>query len=305
VAVRLIEIDDDQGQRVDNFLLRVLSGVPRSRIYRMVRKGEVRVNGGRVAPDYRLRRGDRLRVPPARVAEPSVQAAAPRRDLDRLARAVVYEDADIIVLDKPRGFAVHGGSGVQLGVVEMMRRVRPDLDRLELVHRLDRDTSGCLVLAKSRRALLPLHAAFREGRVRKTYDVFVHGVWPKRTRTVALSLARYLTPSGERRVRADAAGKTARTEFAIEAMAAQATWLRAHPHTGRTHQIRVHCQRSGHPVIGDDKYANDAQLARTHAAGIRRLCLHARALVLPGVGRFEAPLPPDLQAAWTCLREWE
>jgi 23S rRNA pseudouridine955/2504/2580 synthase len=305
VAVQLIEIDADEGQRIDNFLLRVLAGVPRSRVYRMVRKGEVRVNGGRVAPEYRLQRGDRVRVPPARLPPPTAEAPAPRRDLERLQAALLYEDADIIVLNKPSGMAVHGGSGVSLGVVEMMRQWRSDLARLELVHRLDRDTSGCLVLAKSRRALLPLHAAFREGHVRKTYDVLVHGTWPTRARSITSSLTRYLTRTGERRVRSDRAGKAARTEFAIAATAPRATWLHAHPHTGRTHQIRVHCQITGHPVVGDEKYATDTQLEEARAAGIRRLCLHARVIAFPGERRrFEAPVPEDLRAAWEALSIW-
>jgi 23S rRNA pseudouridine955/2504/2580 synthase len=275
--------------------------VPRSRVYRMLRRGEVRVNGGRISPEYRLRHGDRVRLPPWRGRAPSEQPGAPAPQLRRLLDAVLFEDDEIIVLNKPSGIAVHGGSGISLGIVEMMRQARPDLARLELVHRLDRDTSGCLLLAKSRRALLPLHAAFRSGDVHKTYDVYVHGAWPKRIRSVSRNLTRYLTRSGERRVRSDLDGRAARTEFGIEAVAPGATWLRAHPHTGRTHQIRVHCQISGHPVVGDVKYANDEQQALARRVGIDRLCLHARVIVVPGARRFEAPLPDDMVRAWTAL----
>jgi 23S rRNA pseudouridine955/2504/2580 synthase len=303
VSVQHIDIDQDDGQRIDNFLLRTLRGVPRSRVYRMLRKGEVRVNGGRVAPEYRLRHGDRVRIPPWRPPETPNQPPAPGWQLEQLRSATLFEDDELIVLDKPSGIAVHGGSGVSRGVVELMRDMRPELARLELVHRLDRDTSGCLVLAKSRSALLRLHGAFREGEVRKTYDVLVHGAWPRRVRSVSLRLTRYVAPSGERRVRSELAGKAARTEFAIERTAAQVSWLRAHPHTGRTHQIRVHCQMSGHPVIGDEKYASDEQQALARAAGVRRLCLHARSIVFPGepVRRFEAPIPGDMLRAWEAL----
>jgi 23S rRNA pseudouridine955/2504/2580 synthase len=302
VNVQHVDIDQDVGQRIDNFLLRTLSGVPRSRIYRMLRRGEVRVNGGRVTPEYRLERGDRVRLPPWRAPAADAQPVAAPGQLRRLDVAILYEDEDLIVLDKPAGIAVHGGSGVSLGVVEMMRQLRPELDRLELVHRLDRDTSGVLLLAKSRRALLPLHAAFRTSAVRKTYDVLVYGSWPKAARTMTQRLSRYLTRSGERRVRAAADGKPARTEFAVHATARDATWLRAHPHTGRTHQIRVHCLAAGHPVVGDAKYASDQQLARARELGITRLCLHARMLVLPDRQlRFEAALPASMLAAWSAL----
>jgi 23S rRNA pseudouridine955/2504/2580 synthase len=303
VSVQHIDIEQDEGQRIDNFLLRTLRGVPRSRVYRMLRKGEVRVNGGRVAPEYRLQQGDRVRVPPWHAPAAPTPPPVAGWQVEQLRSATLFEDDEIIVLDKPSGLAVHGGSGISRGVVELMRDLRPDLPRLELVHRIDRDTSGCLVLAKSRSALLRLHAAFREGEVRKTYDVLVHGAWPRRVRSVSLRLARYVTRSGERRVRSELAGKPARTEFAVERTAEQASWLRAHPHTGRTHQIRVHCQMSGHPVIGDEKYADDEQQALARAAGIRRLCLHARSIVFPGepARRFEAPIPADLLRAWEAL----
>ncbi len=301
------EVDHDAGQRIDNFLLRELSGVPRSRVYRMLRKGEVRVNGRRIRPDYRLCAGDVVRLPPwhKRQAESKPATRPPAGVLAYLERAILFEDADLLVLNKPSGLAVHGGSGVAFGVIEALRVLRPGNLRLELAHRIDRDTSGCLVLTKNRRTLVEVHSAFRDSRVRKRYDVLVHGHWPKRQRSVQLSLRRFVTRSGERRVVVDATGKQARTEFAIVEAGTSGTRLRAHPHTGRTHQIRVHCQATGYPVVGDDKYGSDAQRSQWKASGIQRLALHASSIKLPlsgGERRFDAPVPDDFEAIWEVLR---
>lgn len=301
------EVDDDAGQRIDNFMLRELSGVPRSRVYRMLRKGEARVNGRRIRPDYRLCAGDVVRLPPwhKRPAESKPVARPSANVLAYLEQAILFEDADLLVLNKPSGLAVHGGSGVAFGVIEALRVLRPGDLRLELAHRIDRDTSGCLVLTKNRHTLVEVHQAFRDSRVRKRYDVLVHGHWPKRQRSVQLSLRRFVTRSRERRVVVDATGKTARTEYAVVEVGASGTHLRAHPHTGRTHQIRVHCQASGHPVVGDEKYGSDEQRSQWSAGGVRRLALHASSIKLPLGGadrRFDAPLPADFEAIWELLR---
>jgi 23S rRNA pseudouridine955/2504/2580 synthase len=277
----------------------------------MLRTGEVRVNGGRVKPTQRLVAGDRIRVPPlqglrgaaAGADEPggvSRQAFIGAALLEYLEGAILYEDAALIVIDKPAGLAVHGGSGVSFGAIEALRRMRPEVD-LQLVHRLDRDTSGCLLLAKSRAKLLDLHRALREGAVKKRYDLLVHGRWPRRLTRVQLPLQKFLLGSGERRVRVSEGGKPSRTDFLVREATEQASWLEARLHTGRTHQIRVHAQASGHPVVGDRKYASAVQQAWTEALGIQRLCLHASELVIEHEGsrlRLEAPIPTDFQSAW-------
>jgi 23S rRNA pseudouridine955/2504/2580 synthase len=304
---RRLRVSGADGQRIDNYLLRELKGLPRSRIYRMLRSGEVRVNGGRVRPGHRLADGDEVRIPPLRgMAEGDTarDAFIGSAVLDALARSVVYEDEGLLVLNKPAGMPVHGGSGLSFGVIEALRRLRPDCD-LGLAHRLDRDTSGCLLVAKSRAVLLELHRALRERSVKKRYRVIVHGAWPRRLTTVQLPLERYVTGSGERRVRVSSAGKTSRTDFAVVERADPATLLDARLHTGRTHQIRVHAAASGHPVVGDEKYARDDQLRESRDLGVRRLCLHAEELVLTYAGRrqrFLAPPPDDFEAAWQALR---
>ncbi len=302
--VRHVEAGDSVGQRVDNFLLREMPGVPRSRVYGMLRKGEVRVNGGRIRPDYRLKAGDVVRIPPWHgplANEPTMPAHSL---LERLARGILFQDATVIVLNKPAGIAVHGGSGIQHGVIEALRVMFPEERGLELAHRLDRDTSGCLVVARNRAALLELHSAFRDGTVAKTYDALVYGAWPRKLRTVRAHLDRFVTRTGERRVRVTAEGKSARTEFSIVESRERVSWVKAHPHTGRTHQIRVHSLTSGHPVVGDEKYASDALLAQSRALGIARLCLHATSVALPVGGklrRFDAPLSEDFTDAWRRL----
>jgi 23S rRNA pseudouridine955/2504/2580 synthase len=305
-GVRYVTVGEAGGQRIDNYLLRELRGLPKSRIYRMLRKGEVRVNGARVKPTHRLAPGDQVRLPPVRglpgtggAAEAHVGQAV----LDTLAASIVFEDEALLVLNKPAGMPVHGGSGLSFGVIEALRRLRPEAS-LELAHRLDRDTSGCLLVAKRRPMLKVLHDALRARQVKKDYALVVLGRWSRRTTTVQLPLLRYLTASGERRVRVAEDGKASRTDFTIRQAAAGATLLDARLHTGRTHQIRVHTAVSGHPVAGDEKYSAPDQLERARQAGVRRLCLHAASLSLEIDGarrRFEAPVPEDLLAAWKAL----
>jgi len=303
-----VTVSGSDGQRIDNYLVRELRGVPKSRIYRMLRSGEVRVNGGRVRPTTRLVDGDTVRIPPligTGVPESTPQVVAPappigRPLLARLEQCILFEDDDLIVINKPAGLAVHGGSGVAYGVIEALRVLRPQAD-LQLVHRLDRDTSGCLMVATRRSVLLTLHAALRDRTLRKRYDVLVHGAWPRRLATVQLPLEKYMLKSGERRVRVASDGKPSRTDFTVVESHARGTWLQARLHTGRTHQIRVHAAASGYPVMGDTKYATAGQQSEAAHAGVYRLCLHAREIVFEHRGarlRLEAPLPADFEAAW-------
>lgn len=302
------------GQRVDNFLLRHLKGVPASHIYRILRSGEVRVNRGRVDPQRRLEIGDVLRIPPIRVA--SRDSVGAGRDASRGTRPaagrtprlripVLYEDDALLVVDKPAGLAVHGGSGVALGLIERLRFERPQASFLELVHRLDRDTSGVLVIAKKRQALTGLHAQLREGRVDKRYSVLVRGTWPQGRQVVSAPLHKFSTRDGERRVRVDAEGRDAITVFRRERSFARheppLALLEAELATGRTHQIRVHVAHIGHALAGDDKYGDFAWNRELARAGLSRMFLHARRIGFahPVDGRridLEAPLPADLEA---------
>ena len=284
---------ESDGQRVDNFLLRLCKGVPRSHIYRILRSGEVRVNSRRVDATYRLRPGDRVRIPPMRLAR-RAERTAPPLDLP-----VVYEDDALLVVDKPAGTAVHGGSGISFGVIEQMRAVRPQQRFLELAHRLDRETSGLLILAKKRSALTALHAALREGRVKKEYLTLVRGGWRNDKQHVSLPLKKSLTRSGERRVSVDREGRESQTVFRRKKGLRDFTLLSAELLTGRTHQIRVHLTHLGFPIAGDDKYG-DFELNRALAKrGLKRMFLHAGELEfahpLSGEAlKLHAPLPEDL-----------
>ena len=290
--------DEAGGQRVDNYLLKILKGVPQSHVYRILRSGEVRVNSRRVGPDYRLLAGDELRIPPVRVAERSQRSVAPANS--ELERAVLFEDEHLLALDKPAGLAVHGGSGVSFGVVEQFRAQRPGERFLELVHRLDRDTSGVLLLAKKRTALTALHSQLRGRRVRKTYLVLVKGRWSNAKQNVRFSLRKHVLASGERRVSVDSAGQEAHTVFELEQAFEGFSLLRAELKTGRTHQIRVHLAHLGFPIAGDDKYGDfelNRQLARS---GLKRMFLHAASIAFehPATGAelaLEAPLPGPLR----------
>ncbi|MDE0659387.1 MAG: RluA family pseudouridine synthase [Gammaproteobacteria bacterium] len=288
--VNIVAVDAEHGQRLDNFLIARMKGLPRSRIYRMVRRGEVRVNGARCRPGYRVQQGDRVRIPPFRGEPPSGSGDPDAGGFaETLRNATVYEDDDLLVIDKPSGVAVHGGSGISLGVIEVLRRNDPSVP-FALVHRLDRDTSGCLAVAKNRRALLALHAQLRKGAVAKRYDLVVDGHWPTHLGVVHKPLARYALANGERRVRVQDDGHPSTTAFRVVDRLADATWLAAFPRTGRTHQIRVHAAASGHPILGDAKYARHG--VEAHA----RLFLHASELTFLLRDRrvkVNAPVPAE------------
>lgn len=298
---RIVEIGEDAAdQRVDNYLTRVLKDVPKSRIYKMIRKGEVRVNGGRVKPTTRLKAADKLRIPPVRIRPPAEEAFIGSRQLEALEAAILHEDDKLLVLNKPAGIAVHGGSGVSFGVIEGLRRLRPQCS-LELVHRLDRETSGVLLVSKRRSMLRVLHEQIRSGTLAKEYRLIVRGEWPQSLRQIDEPLHKYVTASGERRVKVSAEGKPSRTSFEVIGTAPAATLLKANLHTGRTHQLRVHCLHAGHGILGDEKYATDAERAADQAAGISRLCLHAERIVLPGDVVYAAPVPGDFERVWKKL----
>ena len=296
--------DDAAGQRIDNFLLRILKGVPKSHVYRILRSGEVRLNRRRATPDVRLESGDHLRIPPIRVGGSDEAKHAPPVPTGPVP-PILYEDDAIVVLNKPSGLAVHGGSGVSQGVIERLRLARPTANFLELVHRLDRDTSGALVIAKKRAALVALHAQLREGAVDKRYLVLVRGKWRDALRRVSIPLERYVTAEGERRVRAGSDGHEARTTLRRLRVFADhdppLALLEAELETGRTHQIRVHLAHLGYPLAGDPKYGDFAWNRELARQGLRRLFLHAVRVgfVHPLTGAaltVEAPLAPDLQA---------
>jgi 23S rRNA pseudouridine955/2504/2580 synthase len=295
--------EDGHGQRVDNYLAKILKGVPKSHLYRILRSGEVRVNRRRVGPDTRLNVGDQLRIPPIRASAPS-RRAPPAGGAGGVP-PILFEDDALIALDKPAGLAVHGGSGISFGVIERMRRARPDAPFLELVHRLDRDTSGVLLIAKKRLALVGLHAQLRDGAIDKRYLVLVRGKWRDALRTVEAPLTTYVTGEGERRVRVDTEGRLARTLFRKIDVWPNAdppvSLLDAELDTGRTHQIRVHLTHLGFPLAGDDKYGDFAWNKELSRQGLKRMFLHAHRIgfVHPLGGAevvIEAPLAPDLAA---------
>jgi 23S rRNA pseudouridine955/2504/2580 synthase len=286
----LVVGEEGEAQRIDNFLLRELKGVPKSHVYRVLRSGEVRVNSGRVKPDYRLRIGDKVRIPPMRVGEKQTVKLRP------LELPIKYEDDALLVVDKPSGVAVHGGSGVSFGVIESLRAARPQAKFLELAHRLDRDTSGLLILCKKRSALVELHRMLREGEVGKVYLAVVKGV-AKKTLELQESLHKYVTAAGERRVAVQADGVKAFTKTRTLKDDGEFSLLEVQLLTGRTHQIRVHLAHAGHPIVGDDKYG-DFALNRELK---QRLLLHAARLAFrhPITGesmKLESPLPAEMKA---------
>jgi 23S rRNA pseudouridine955/2504/2580 synthase len=302
-----VEIDSEgHGQRLDKVLGRLLAGVPRTRIFRLIRRGEVRVNGKRASPELRLNAGDSVRLPPVREVDPAAPRRVPPSLVESLERAVIHEDDKLLVLDKPAGVAVHGGSGMAFGVIEALRASRPR-QTLELAHRLDRDTSGVLLVAKRASALRTLHALLRQGDVQKSYLLLVAGNWQLGHKRIDAPLRTDLRVGGERTVKVDAGGKDALTEFKlIEHFGARATLLEAMLHTGRTHQIRVHAAYAGHPVAGDAKYGDEAFNERAKAAGLTRMFLHAHSCSFswPEGGSeqsFNAPLPAALKAVLDAL----
>lgn len=302
-SVRYIEVEEDQaGQRIDNFLRTALKGVPKSMIYRILRKGEVRVNKKRIKPDGRIQSGDLIRIPPIRVSEPNDVPMVGKALLELLEQSILFESKALIVINKPSGLAVHGGSGINLGLIEAMRQLRPDEHFLELVHRLDRDTSGCIMIAKKRSMLRHLHEALRQNRVNKIYHALVVGRWESKDSSVDAPLRKNELQSGERIVRVQPDGKASLTRFKVlRRFGTQATLVEAKPVTGRTHQIRVHTQFAGHPIIGDDKYGVESINRDMKKQGVRRLFLHSAKLevTLPDdeVLRVSAPLEDALSSA--------
>ena len=304
-AARDVVVDAPaSGQRIDNFLAARLKGVPRDRIYRLLRRGEVRVNRGRVRQHYRLVPGDVVRIPPVRI-----DAAPPRKTpgetmQQAVERTILHEDDGLIVLNKPAGWAVHGGSGLDFGVIECLRAARPDAGRIELAHRIDRDTSGCLLVAKRRSVLASLHEALRKERVRKRYLALTRGNFGSRRRRSEAPLLREQRRSGERIVRVHAGGKRSVTDFVPVDVGNVASLVVALPRTGRTHQIRVHAADLHTPLAGDEKYGDHGfnRLMRSH--GLKRLFLHAVSVAVPagdGWAEFEAPLAPELVAVLESL----
>jgi 23S rRNA pseudouridine955/2504/2580 synthase len=293
------------GQRLDNFLLGRLKGVPKSHVYRLLRKGQVRVNKGRAKPDYRLEAGDVVRLPPVRRPEPGAPSASGRSAGLRLEDRILHEDGRLIVLDKPSGIAVHGGSGLSHGVIEALRAARPDAPYLELVHRLDRETSGCLLIAKRRSFLRTLHELLREGRVEKRYLALVKGRWELGQVRLEDRL-RKTTRGGERVVTVDDGGKTAASIFRPVEIGSAASLLEVRIMTGRTHQIRVQAAEAGHPLAGDERYGDREFNRRMKALGVERLFLHAASVAWedPSSGEWQlysAPLPDDLRKVLTRL----
>lgn len=302
--VRLLPVTEDQaGQRIDNFLRTALKGVPKSMLYRIIRKGEVRVNKGRVKPDTKLKDGDIVRVPPVRTAQEGEVVNASKELLAKLESSILYESDTLLVINKPSGLAVHGGSGIQLGLIEALRQMRPELTFLELVHRLDRDTSGCIMVAKKRSMLRHLHEALRQGQgVSKIYHALVVGRWDSTVSKIDAPLKKNELSSGERIVKVQEDGKASITLFKVlRRFANFVTLVEAKPVTGRTHQIRVHAQFAGHPIIGDDKYGVESLNQELRGSGVKRLFLHAAALTitLPDGEKmhFKAPLETQLSTA--------
>ncbi len=295
-SVTWTEIDEGScEQRIDNFLRKHLKGVPKSHIYRILRSGEIRVNKKRVDQTYRLQLGDQVRIPPVRVAEPQQRDYVPALEFP-----ILYEDDALLVIDKPSGVAVHGGSGVSFGVIEQLRSARPQAKFLELVHRLDRETSGVLLLAKKRSALTAMHEIMREGHSDKRYLTLVLGQWRNAKQHVKLPLHKFDTPQGEKRVMVRKDGQASHTIFALQKSWPEFSLLEAQLKTGRTHQIRVHLSHLGFPIAGDDKYGDFARNKELMKQGLKRMFLHAHSIAFnhPLTGeamRLVAPLPKELE----------
>ncbi len=299
-GVRMVRVDDDRdGQRIDNFLLGQLKGAPRSLIYRILRTGEVRINGKRAKPDTRIAGGDQIRIPPVRLEPPTDHGEPPAAPMERVAASIVYEDKALLALNKPSGIATHGGSGISFGIIELMRKLRPT-ESLELVHRLDRDTSGLLVIAKKRSALTELQRLIREGRLEKRYLTLLVGEIPQKPFTVDQPLLKSTLQGGERMVRVDPEGKASVSHFKRIDLLGGHSYTEVRIDTGRTHQIRVHSAHVGHPVAGDEKYGDKEANKSLKASGLKRLFLHAASLrfaLKDGEQPYvlNAPLPDDLR----------
>ena len=302
--VRFLSVTEaEAGQRLDNYLMRVLQGVPKARVYRAIRKGEVRVNKGRVKPETKLAADDNVRVPPLTETAKRNQRASSKWTRI-LSQRVVLDEPDLLVLDKPAGLAVHGGSGIDVGLIETLRQMYPDERYLELVHRLDRDTSGLIMIARRAATLRALHELLRKDGVDKRYQCLVEGRWPSSVAHVDAPLEKYSLASGERLVKVAASGKRARTEFRVLRRFQRTTLVEAKPITGRTHQIRVHCRHAGHPILGDEKYSTPSTEALTEALELPRLFLHAASLRFQLAGEavsLDSPLPDELVALLDAL----
>jgi len=305
--VRFVTVEQDlAGQRIDNFLRTQLKGVPKSMIYRILRKGEVRVNKGRVKPEYKLSENDVIRIPPVRVSEGAPAPSPKLAKIAALSSCILYEDDRLMVINKPSGTAVHGGSGLSFGLIEGLRALRPDAKFMELVHRLDRDTSGCIIIAKKRSALRHMHEQLRTGKMDKRYNALVAGEWPETRFKVKAPLRKNVLQSGERMVSVGDDGKPSETRYRILQTFEGATLVEASPITGRTHQIRVHCLHAGHPIACDPKYGDTSFDEKMRKLGLNRLFLHARsiAFIHPGTEErmsFEAPLDEALSATLNAL----
>lgn len=300
VSVSYITIEPDfADQRIDNFLVTKLKGVPKTRIYRILRKGEVRVNKKRVEPSYRLQAGDLVRIPPVQLAERKEQEGPGRSLMKMLSERILFEDKNLFIINKPSGIPVHGGSKVKIGIVEALRCMYPKLPHLELAHRLDADTSGCLILAKKRGVLKELHELLREGKMTKIYAALTKGHWKPSELRVDVPLQKNQLSGGERIVRVDSEGKSALTVFKTMQTFKHATLVDVMLYTGRTHQIRVHAQYRNHPIVGDEKYGDREFNKQMRQQGLKRLFLHAKLIefVLPSTGqtvKVTAPLDEDL-----------
>ncbi|MCW8943664.1 MAG: 23S rRNA pseudouridine(955/2504/2580) synthase RluC [Sedimenticola sp.] len=307
-SVHILTVEEGfDGQRIDNFLLNYLKGVPKSLIYRILRKGEVRVNKGRIKAQYRIKVGDQIRVPPVRVPEKDAPARLDDRLLTRLAGGIIFEDKRIIVLNKPSGLAVHGGSGLNFGVIEALRQMRPDEKQLELVHRLDRDTSGCLLIAKKRSALRSLHELMRTNGIDKRYIALLNGSWNRDRIDVDVPLLKNTLQGGERVVMVDPRGKESLTRFSVRERYSGRMLVEARLMTGRTHQIRVHTAHLGTPILGDEKYGDSEANKQIKGLGLKRLFLHAETLRFRWPDEkqdqyFKAPVEPALNKVLSALK---
>ena len=304
--VRFLDVaEEEAGQRLDNYLLRHTEGVPKTRVYRAIRRGEVRVNKGRCKPEYRMQVGDTVRVPPWAEWGAPATAAPSRRWEQRIRAAVLLDHPDFLAINKPTGLAVHGGTGVRLGLIESLRTLLPECRYLELVHRLDRDTSGVVLVAKNAGALRALHDQLRNDQVDKRYAALVAGKWPAYQKSVSAPLAKRHAPSGERIVKVAADGKASKTDVNVLERLPGATLIEAKPITGRTHQIRVHAMHTGYPILGDSKYETDLSRQLASEVNLKRLFLHARAISFKLGGehyQLSCPLDAELESVLERLR---
>ncbi len=305
--VQIVVVDEAYAeQRIDNFLITFLKSLPKTRIYRLLRKGEIRVNKKRTSPDYRLQAGDQIRLPPMQLDIKAAPVVPGKRSVDMLKDRILYEDKNLLIINKPSGIPVHGGSGVHVGVIETLRSMFPKLPHLELAHRLDADTSGCLVLAKKRSILREIHGLLRGGNVHKAYLALTKGHWSSAELRVDAALRKNHLSSGERVVKIDREGKPSLTVFEPMQAYRGAMLVKAILHTGRTHQIRVHARYRSHPIAGDEKYGDKEFNKELRQKGLKRLFLHSYSIefILPSTGQViavEAPLDPELQNCLDCL----